>query len=37
LMFSTFHIQHVVLHVKIWYIFSFVCYIWLINCIWGIF
>lgn len=25
--FSTLHIQHVVLHVKIWYIFPFVCYI----------
>ena len=25
--FSTLHIQHVLLHVKIWYIFIFVCYI----------
>ena len=25
--FSTLHIQHVVLHVKIWYIFVFICYI----------
>jgi len=25
--FSTFHIQHVVLYVKIWYIFVFICYI----------
>jgi hypothetical protein len=25
--FSTLDIQHVVLHVKIWYIFVFVCYI----------
>ena len=25
--FSTLHIQHVVLHVKIWYNFVFICYI----------
>jgi len=25
--FSTLHIQHVALHVKIWYIFVFICYI----------
>ena len=25
--FSTLHIQHVVLHVKIWFIFVFICYI----------
>ena len=25
--FSTLHIQHVVLHIKIWYIFVFICYI----------
>ena len=25
--FSTLHIQHVELHIKIWYIFVFICYI----------